>query len=32
MGQRPATPVKQLAFGAVARGVLFRFDGVENQR
>ena len=32
MGQRPATPVEQLAFGAVARRVLFRFDGVENQR
>ena len=32
VGQRPATPVEQLAFGAVAGGVFFRFDGVENQR
>ncbi|MOA48704.1 hypothetical protein D3C78_1714850 [compost metagenome] len=32
MGQRAATTIKQFAFRAIARGVLFGLDGFKNQR
>ncbi|VGQ09895.1 hypothetical protein SB00610_05370 [Klebsiella quasipneumoniae subsp. similipneumoniae] len=32
VGQGAATPVKQLAVGPIASGVLFGLYGVENQR